>query len=791
MHSKIMLKRIEGLKSLAWASLLYLGTSFFTPVFANATDQQSDPTQITQQQAPQTINQQTITNQLKTTDQQPQTKDERPHYLQGLPSREELGKMSVLDKNKLAIDQFSVDYQKKEFAWPTVISIDDSTKEKIKIFDSDVTLILTLYKDAGHGQLLHRFSGQRVEKEPILRDLKQTLEDAVILAADFYKGLDNEVYKRLKRRYGEEYKTKFADKQIPLYNLPFLDVIPPSDLIDYSNFLDKKEIYFGPTPASHISGVASMLPGHKINFNATTRRLEEIFGTPYVTAHELIHSNKKLQGWPEAFFMPAELLASGVFLESHSLFPNLVVYHGYLKRIRELSKPFFNFDFPKVEYVDGNFKFIQYDEGLLKQAIEKTSIFVPEFKRIFAEEVYPEFLSNPIFWMTVVDQFGREPVRYNHGSTEKMDENSSGRLLLLDIMMTRNYELAGKDEFLTEKRGFVDRIISDTWNSFDPDKGESLREHLRCTFNFYDVIYSLTKKNGQTSAESKREYEKDFELTYLALLKEKFLDKENNLKYDVVSLEEMADTLQGICDALDHEITNSRPIDEKYNPESKASLEKKHLVYKWYKDRLFGAAAIIKSRRLSKGEASEDDAGGATKSQNKDYEKDINFLTGRNSLFNILNPETDMMYYLPKDVKDILEIEHMFLGKRVMMGEKKETMNLTGIPNVAIKRYDIRSRCGAGEDEADIITLTRVSNYKEESKPCVILFSSKTDKFPTILMVDCDREGEPGYGLPDKVKKLYTPNLDRVFSSDKYEELLGQRKTRSLESGTEPTIIKR
>lgn len=134
--------------------------------------------------------------------------------------------------------------------------------------------------------------------------------------------------------------------------------------------------------------------------------VDHLFGVPLVMIHEIIHSNPELQNYPLSNWIDLELLASipEMLLSNDKI---SLIYHSYLRELRESLEAYFSFDFERARnevILWDHARNFRIDVDKFNENAEKLEIIKKELLWFFKEIAVPEYYGDPIYWTSVNDK---------------------------------------------------------------------------------------------------------------------------------------------------------------------------------------------------------------------------------------------------------------------------------------------------------------------------------------------------------------------------------------------------
>ncbi len=267
--------------------------------------------------------------------------------------------------------------------------------------------------------------GTQIITEKQLQTVVSDLVDAVNKAADanheFYKDIvDKAVAGRAKQLdiTKEQMLARLKKDGRGLHG-----DIPPD--LNRSDFVPA-ELHFGCTPGIPILGYCYLATGY-VGYNHNARLLDWMKTRPLVLQHEMVHCNPKLQRFPLEV-MDFELMASipeVLYLEN----TGDLMYHSYLRVLRQLVEVHFGYDFRQAKREMIRFDFagnLRVDEKKYEENYDILQRIKTDLFATIRDRFVPEVYADHYWWAAMHDRLG--------------DKNG-----YLRIGMARYYDLAGLD----------------------------------------------------------------------------------------------------------------------------------------------------------------------------------------------------------------------------------------------------------------------------------------------------------------------------------------------------------
>ncbi|MCG2719836.1 MAG: hypothetical protein L6266_03830, partial [Nanoarchaeota archaeon] len=482
-----------------------------------------------------------------------QKEDMRAHYLQHLPSEKKLEKMSPLEKVTEAFMQFLKDAKNNEFGSTTVFT-NGCAKAKLDIHGEEIEVILPLYRPQEDGSWLYLIENKIVDKDKILNDLEQVLEDAIDLNYELYSETEEQTNSIINKIFKNSYKDR--SKDIPGTDLVFDNVFNYLELNKTDFLPEGGKIFFAPLPGGTFA--ATFLENNKIVYSPTARRQDYVWGKPYIMGHELTHNNTKMQGLPSVLARDLEIQAFQINLLNKQNFINFL-YHGYAKPLWKLAETYYGVDLKEMRkklIKDEIYSYLELDEEYLSKILEPINQMSTELQQIFIKKAMPEYLAFTPWWLMLNTHL--------KNTTAPMDIMASQELK----PFMKNY-----DVFLKVNQKKINLIIEGINKKYQMPSMQDLGFISVLSGRPYrDQIMDECMFSGFT--------EKEANVVYHLALQRTFLDKKGNVNYGAISLDQSFLAMQELVTTFNTVLNKYE--DWKENP----SLQYKLQTYNWLLDRL-------------------------------------------------------------------------------------------------------------------------------------------------------------------------------------------------------------
>ncbi len=597
------------------------------------------------------------------------------------------------------------------------------------VFQTDISSTCTADKNTHMKIILDQFvrvdgkirvttmNGQRFiseeEKDIVINYLITMANQAADNDYNFYKDFTDKAIKAraLKLGISEKDFRDLLDKKLTGKNITYREynLIPGQCL--RSDFIPR-ELHLGYTPSVNAIGVTWLNSGI-VYYNPQASIFDYLMGKPLVLGHEMVHVNTNLQSLPVALAFDVEMMAS---LPQVLYFEDKInlINHNYAKNLRELMWVYKGFDFNKVKgesvvlNLGGN---LIVDEKKYREHYYKLNNLKVEFLDLFRDDIIPEFYSDILFWTAMNTKMG--------------DKN-----LVFQIMMAKFYTPAimggNTEKWLAEHIIEINGMARNAYNKSGTAEGVTYRSE------FLNQAKSLSYTEKQQLAA--------LHYSYKLFLIRRGVKGVVQVNYSMLT----ADLAQGqlevyssIYNAL--RVSNKQYVD--YVPGLREEFAHKEEVIKAISDTVRICSLNSKFKLLV------DDGGfpyvyDARIFLVDDLSKNFSFTTSK------------LEEAQKKSLLKVIEEGSFSLKKKLDHKEgdpavwASKTMDLLYF--VGLKIMDNNN---PDDNQLDLIEVYRYKDGVKESKPFVKIFFSN-DRQSQILVLDMDKEGEPGFGLPDIVETI-------------------------------------
>ncbi|MFH1065506.1 MAG: hypothetical protein V1734_03310 [Nanoarchaeota archaeon] len=617
--------------------------------------------------------------------------DERPSYLQSLPSQDALDAMSPLQKRVEAFKQLSAARNEQDNPFP--VYMNGCARADLDIHGSTVHLFLPFYTPAGEGKWI--YNNTLVDSQPILDDLDAVFEDAVNLAYEEYaehSGRTNAVVGRVFPNAERD-----MDKPISGTNLVYNDIFGLIEL-EKTDFLpDGANIIFAPDEGGVYA--ITQLERNTIIYTPDARRSDAIWGRSWVLAHELVHNNTVLQNVPNLLETDLELQAYTLNIADRS---NLFLFlkHGYGAPVREAALRYFGVNASEIydNLVMLEFdNYIEIDEQYLTQMAPTIVDMVDKFHSVMMEKSLPEYQGFMPWWLMAEAYFRNEHLPFEVGAAVTYTPNHLSRQQLEKI--GRNRQQIGR---------MIDKVKADYEM---PEMSSFLGMTFTSGDTFEDAILKKAKSSGYDEQQCDYIYDMAMERVFVSG------DGINYGALSVANAVEGMNDFMGIFDQFMDETNTERPRFARDIAE-KPDVKRRYEAYRWMQNRLNTAARYIRI------------------SENAGRHPSQEFTPA------IFDPRTDIttMYRVTPEFADNVTASPL------------ETMTLeTAAGNYRLETFDIVPNLQFSRD-ANGADLVRVF-YEGDSRPCIVAFA-QDNKFGNRMLVDYGTNGMNTDGVFDESYRI-------------------------------------
>lgn len=704
--------------------------------------------------------------------------NEKPHYLEGYESPD-----NAIDKMiEFSKFWYMYDVSGADFFWnPPSLAVNDCMQEKIRIDGKDVQIYFTEYTQKDEG-VWHIKKKEYVDFESVRKDVINQVKDATDLAYEQWQGVDKEHQRILEEDLEIEDLKKIKNKKVEGYDITYGDILGYFEL-DKSDFAPSN-LYFGAMPMGVLGW--AYLETDVVAYGEVSRQHDFITGRPLVLAHEFTHNNPELQGYPGMFAQDAEIFTFMLQLSDLEN-PNNFLTHGYGVDVRKMSRILFDLDayVLRDEIIEKEYmNFRHLDKDAIKKFNKEIVVVSEEIQKTVREEVYPEYLANTPFW-TAATAFTRD------------DDIVFKVILAAKYDPTNLYDPEGEldsveytKKWIAEHESEIEEITEEAFQkqeNYNRNAPYQLGERsgfFNKILDFETSFYKTAKDFGFDSHESGAAY-----TIALRNLFCKAVDKdgveEYRVDYSSLSSEQIIAILEDYKEIFDY--IDEADWTEKHFNKGFERLATKGRVIEYMID-------VLKAEQVYQ-EFSELTGVDLEKSfsSNQYFDHDDGTYDIRRFI-DFQEKEFDLEYLHKSKDWDVIEnFTQLFSYEEKRKGGEweinKESFEAT--------TYDLD-----GDHIGDYIEVYRIKDNGRKEKNAAIRVFEEMYGDLAVVVVDDDREGELGHGIPDKVidkylhdnvasefmtKEFIEENLFPEIRKDEEEIERGKIAKVSLHGRTEPT----
>lgn len=326
-------------------------------------------------------------------------KGKLPHYLVGLTKTED--QIEAFKQVNLIYEMSRYDSM---ISAPQAANLGEQVN--LTFYGHTFTLFLSQYRKAGNTVYYYTAAGATElslqEFECVKADLRNWIQESIDQDYAQHEKLTDLAIKNFAEESGktvDEVK-ELQKKVIPEFKTNYGDVLLIPDLkpVDFINSV--KHAYFAPMRSCN----ASVMINTILVFTPCIRRIDYVLPHNEVMKHELVHTNKKLQGYPLSFYVNMELFAALLPYLSHPVNLDTFFNHPYLRTPEELLHVFGGFDVDKVRKEMSRYRLGRTGMALNEDVLRK---YIPAINdgsawiRESALKVFGVFYSDPRLWAAV------------------------------------------------------------------------------------------------------------------------------------------------------------------------------------------------------------------------------------------------------------------------------------------------------------------------------------------------------------------------------------------------------
>ncbi len=502
--------------------------------------------------------------------------DERPHYLQPLPSESAIQRMTPLEILVESGRQSLQSHLENEQDLPPMV-INGCARAEVDVNGADVTVLFPLYTDLGNGTWKYLPDGSIVNGNAMIDDMRNVMEEGVGLASDLHEPFPGRVNALITERApGSE---EARNNQIEGRSLIFNDIYGRIDDLSSLFLRDGAKVFVAPAESGALA--VTQIESNLILYTPLARRLDEISGNPYIFAHELVHNNILLQGVPSVLATDPELQAFTMSIENGSD-PLLFLLHSYSRELKEKARVYFGFDSNATlnDLVAARFDNYTYiNEQALAELAPKVAEIAGTMQGLLMESVYPEYQSFRHWWLLADFYFQND-------------------ILPLEVILARDYEPSilaeNEHKALMQKKPVINRLILQVLRSYDPFPSPP-PNCTSCELNplpFKEELFSVAMAEGFSRNEA--------DVIYHMALKQIFLTNDERINYSAMSIPQMLMSIEGVMYIMDNLMQTTESFDF-WSIAQQENVKKNYEIYGWLKERLYKAYDCAQmARKLGK-----------------------------------------------------------------------------------------------------------------------------------------------------------------------------------------------
>lgn len=615
--------------------------------------------------------------------------DERPHYLRSLPPQEEIDSMTPLERVVESSVQNALTESQGEYG-SLPLFLNNAAKLELNVNGQDVEVYFPFYSDNGNSSWTYLPDNTRVDAGLIRQDMQRRLEQGAEIAFRLYGGIAERVNANVERIF----PGAAADKEmaIPYTGLTYSDVFGLRDNAERGDFLrDGARIIVAP---NYRAWGITALERNMILYTPVAMRVEELNSRPFIIAHELVHNNPMLQGFPGAFAHDLEMQAFVTDIADNT---NIFRFlgHGYGYDMRRNAKLYFNVDAKEmldrllpVDFLGATYLL---DEDVWNEIAPGLIDVMGNLKEHLTETAYPEYHSFEPWWLMANAHF-------------------LNAVLPLDVSMAMEHTpqilpAAAYERLITSRRAAMDRTIDEVASRY-PFTEQMSFGGISFTYqpSFRRALLSAAERNGFSDDEAEVVY-------HFAM--QRVLLNDSGINYGALKVEHALGAMRGIMGIFDYVMDPDRSMGFRRIAQQE-HVQKKYEAYKWMLGRLRTADRYVRF---------------AQRAGNR--------------------PEqgfTPLIFDPRADISSMYDVTPLSAGRAVQSNMTAWEFFRANGDEYIIKSYDTTPDLGfSRRDETDFIEVTR----KGELKPCIVMFASNGIHGSQALL-DADEQGEEGHGLFDR-----------------------------------------
>ncbi|MBU2638255.1 MAG: hypothetical protein KJ955_04740 [Nanoarchaeota archaeon] len=502
--------------------------------------------------------------------------DERPHYLQSLPSQRELARMTPLERLVESGRQSLQSHLNDEADLPPMV-INGCATAVVDVNGANLTVLFPLYTDLGNGRWRYLPDGAIVNGRLMIQDMQNVLDEGVGLASDLYEPFPDRV-NALITEWAPDSEA-LQNNQIEERNLIFNDIYGRIDDISPVFLRDGARVFMAPAESGALA--ITQLESNTILYTPLARKHDAIWGAPYIMAHELVHNNIILQGIPSVIAIDPELQAFTMSIENRND-PLLFLAHGYGRDMREKARLYFGFDSNVTlnDLIEARFdSYIYLNEQALAEMAPKVAEIAGKMQNLLMDSVYPEYQSFRHWWLLTDFYFQND-------------------ILPLEVILARDYEPSILSESaqtaLMQKQAVINSIILQTVRSYDPFPSPPAN-CPSCELDpdsFKKEIFDAARAGGFNRNES--------EVIYHMALRKIFITPDEKINYGAMGIPQMLMSVEVMMYIMD-DLMQTTDSFRMWTIAQQENVKKNYEIYDWLRERLVKTSECVQlARRLGK-----------------------------------------------------------------------------------------------------------------------------------------------------------------------------------------------
>lgn len=477
--------------------------------------------------------------------------NERPSYLQELPSAQEIANMSPIER---IVEQYF--QETKDFGGniPRIIFSNGSPRRQVNVNGHQVLVELPTYRYVGQNTIRNPIDGTVDNADQVFNDLQWVLQRSNNMVMNHFRRIDESTNQRVRRRVGS-----LEHENIGVEGLEGVTVGEALGIQHHTNQdLLPRRLILVPMRSAY---AMTRLHENIISYSPVSRKVDEIWGNPGIMGHEMWHLSQSLI---DAMGTDVEMLAFGMDIDSFRNNPLEFLSHPYGDTVRELASAYHGFDSDFV--LDSLLQnrmgaVIELDEDILNANYQQMVRLAGRFSDELHNEVEPEYRSFSPYWIMMQNYY--------------RDEN-----MMLRVAVARNNEPVAmtpgeRREFVRRNLRTINRIIAETNNEYRMPRITNLGP-----FRFISgtTIDDLIEKKCEAAGFSDAQTEYVFHV----FLRRNFLNRDGSYNYSNISLKNAIEAMSDFVKDLDF----TEEELQRYFPNTRDDLKNQVALYNWYMERL-------------------------------------------------------------------------------------------------------------------------------------------------------------------------------------------------------------